>query len=236
MFNFLFSAVSGDVFTGLAGEDNLLGSLLWNHSMTGFYLVIAIAIVAAYFIGNISPATIIGRAMGVDIKKEGSGNAGTTNVARTLGVKAAIGTLLVDVCKGAVTVLLARIVGGDFLAMMVVMPVVLGHIWPVVLKFKGGKGVATAFGALAMLHPVIGFGELAIVVAGALISRRMSVGSFAGCIGLPIMSYIFMPAFFLDGLCLGIIVLFKHRTNIVRVIKGEEPAISFGRARKGENK
>lgn len=236
MFNFLFSAISGDSFSDLAKEDNFLGLLLWNHSMTGFYLVILGAIVAAYFIGNISPATLIGRAMGVDIKKEGSGNAGTTNVARTLGVKAAVGTLAVDVCKGAVTVLLARIIGGDFLAMMVVMPVVLGHIWPVVLKFKGGKGVATAFGALAMLHPVIGFGELAVVIAGVLISRRMSVGSLVGCVGLPIISYIFMPAFFLDGLCLGSIVLFKHRTNIVRVIKGEEPVISFGHAKKGEDK
>ena len=65
MFNFLFSAISGDSFSGLAKEDNFLGLLLWNHSMTGFYLVILGAIVAAYFIGNISPATLIGRAMGV---------------------------------------------------------------------------------------------------------------------------------------------------------------------------
>lgn len=235
MFEFLRMVIAGSSFSGVAAQgNNLLARIIMqDHGMGRFYLVIIAAIAAAYFLGNISPATLIGRAMGVDIKKEGSGNAGTTNVARVLGVKAAAGTLLIDVCKGMAAVLLGRALGGDFLAMIVVLPVILGHIWPVVLRFQGGKGVATAFGALVILDPAIGFGELAVVVLGVLISRRMSVGSFAGCAGLPVLSWFLLPPFFPDGLCIGLIVLFKHRTNIMRVARGKEPPISFGHRKQG---
>lgn len=200
-------------------------------SMAKCYALIIAMIIIAYFVGNISPSTMIAKERGIDIKEEGSGNAGTTNAARVLGKKAAAATLAVDVCKGMAVVFAGRMLGGDLLAMVCVLPVLLGHIWPVCFRFKGGKGVATAFGALVMLDPVIGLGELAIVVIVVLISRRMSAGSVAGCIALPVLTWFFMPEFIVDSLFMALIVLFKHRSNLIRMAKGEEPRISFDKRR-----
>ena len=116
------------------------------------YLPLVIMVTFAYLIGNISPATLIGRFYGIDIKKAGSGNAGTTNVLRVLGTKAAICTLLIDVFKGFIAVHIAQGRFNNLGAMLAFAAVVIGHIYPVVFKFKGGKGVATFLGAAMALN------------------------------------------------------------------------------------
>lgn len=185
----------------------------------------AVVIIVAYLIGNISPAILLGRAKGIDIKKEGSGNAGTTNVLRVLGKKYAVATLIIDILKGTVAVLFGRWICGDAVASWCVAAVFAGHVWPIVFNFKGGKGVATAFGALVGYNPVIGFTALGIVALGVLISRRMSFGSVLGAATFPAVAYYFDPEFLVMGTVLAVLIIIKHRANIVRLVKGQEPKL-----------
>ena len=190
-------------------------------------IVIFLALLAAYFIGNISPATLVAKAAGIDIRKEGSGNPGTTNVLRVLGKKAAIATLLIDVLKGVVAVMLGRIVGNEWLGVLCGFVVFLGHIWPICFRFKGGKGIATAFGVLLAVDPIVGLLCLAVALLGAAVSKRMSIGSIAGAIALPLLIGYFKPEFVIVFSAMAVIVIIKHRKNIVRIIKGEEPKLNL---------
>ncbi len=194
---------------------------------TGEKIIWLLALIAAYFIGNISPATLIAKAAGLDIRKEGSGNPGTTNVLRVLGKKAAVGTLLIDVLKGVAAVELGRIAGNEWLAVLCGFVVFIGHIWPVCFHFKGGKGIATAFGVLLAVNPVVGLLCLAVALLGALVSKRMSIGSIAGAIALPILIGYFEPEFVWVFFAMAVIVIIKHRANLKRIIKGEEPKLNF---------
>ena len=199
---------------GLLGENNAL-----------FFLIIVIT----YFIGNISPSTLIAKSSGVDIKREGSGNAGTANALRVLGFKSAAVTLLIDVLKGTLAVLLGGILLGHTPAMYCLLSVICGHVWPVMLHFKGGKGVATAFGALMGLNPALGLAALGAVVLGVLVSRRMSVGSLAGSVACPFLIWFLEPDFMIPGTIMACIIFFNHRDNIVRMYRGEEPKINLKR-------
>lgn len=192
------------------------------------------AVIVAYLMGNISPAIIIGRMHGLDIKKEGSGNAGTTNVLRILGKKAAIATLLIDIFKGVFAVFLGKIVSAyivpehtHYIAMACGLAVFCGHIWPVFFGFKGGKGVATAFGVLMALSPIMGASALLIVVVTVAISRMVSLGAILAAIAFPFIAYFYNPDYLLWGIVMALIVLLKHRANIQRLIKGEESKLSF---------
>lgn len=192
-------------------------------------VITAAAVVISYFIGNISPATVVGKLHGVDIRKEGSGNPGTTNVLRTLGVKAAACTLLIDVLKGAIPVLAGRLIGGEDLACFCGTAAFFGHIWPVCFGFKGGKGIATGFGVVVAFNWPTGIVGLVTALAGAALSRRMSVGSIAAAVVFPIMFFFIKPDYFIWSVCLAVIVLWRHRANIVRLAKGEEPPMSFSK-------
>ena len=198
--------------------------------------IYVIAIVVSYFIGNISPAIILGKIYGVDIKKEGSGNAGTTNALRVLGKKAGIITLLVDVLKGVIVVLVAKHLFWDstpIIALLCALAVFCGHIWPAVFGFKGGKGVATAFGIIVTMYWCLGLVALVIVLLVVVITRRMSAGSLAGAVSVPVLAYFLIPAgvdqltFVLWAVILATTVIVKHRANLVRLFKGEEPKINF---------
>ena len=186
-----------------------------------------IACVAAYLIGNLSPATLIGRASGVDIRKEGSGNPGTTNVLRVMGKKAALLTLLIDILKGAAAVWIGKLLGGEALSVLCGFAVFLGHIFPVFYKFKGGKGVATAFGVLLTLHPIMALICLAIAALGFVTARRVSVGSLMAALSLPLLAWYYMTDYIVVYTIMAIIVLIKHKSNFQRLIRGEEPKISF---------
>ena len=184
-------------------------------------------VILAYFIGNISPSTMLAKARGLDIKKEGSGNAGTTNALRVMGAKAGVITLVVDVLKGVIAVLLPTLIVGETCAMYCAVAVIVGHVWPVIYKFKGGKGVATTFGAIVAINPLLGLATLGVVAVTVLISKRMSAGSVMGAILFPLLAFFIEPGFYLQGLVLAAIVIIKHRANIDRLIHGEEPKLGF---------
>lgn len=202
---------------------------------TKVIIISVITVIVSYFMGNISPAILIGRLHGIDIKKEGSGNAGTTNVLRVLGKKAAVATLLIDIFKGVFAVLLGKLIGGYFLepelapymAMASGLAVFCGHIWPVVFGFKGGKGVATAFGVLMAVSPFLGLAELGIVIVTVVLSRMVSLGSVTAAIAFPFIANYYDSRYLGWGLVMALIVLYKHNANISRLVKGEESKISF---------
>ncbi|MEA4987917.1 MAG: glycerol-3-phosphate acyltransferase, partial [Anaerovorax sp.] len=151
------------------------------------YLIIPVAI--AYFIGNISPAILIAKSFGIDIRSQGSGNAGSTNVLRVLGKKAAIATLAIDVLKGVIAVLLGRYIGGQSLAVFCGLAVFIGHIWPLLFGFRGGKGIATGFGAIVTIEPILGLEIAVIALLGIVFSKRVAVGSILAAVALPFLAY-----------------------------------------------
>ncbi len=219
---------------GLAGK--LVENGCTPGQLAGYAAIFAAMVLLAYFVGNISPSILQAKARGIDIKKEGSGNAGTTNALRVMGKKAGAITLIVDVLKGTICVLLGNLICGHLCAMLCVVAVMLGHVWPVVYKFKGGKGVATAFGALTGLNPLLGLSALGIVIIGVLVSRRMSVGSELGAITFPVVCYFLEPDFLYLGCVLALIILVKHRANIARLFRGEEPKLSIFDKEKNKEK
>lgn len=186
-------------------------------------LKFVVLVAIAYFLGNISPSILLGKAIGVDIKKEGSGNAGTTNALRVLGKKAAVITLVIDILKGVIAVLLGMKLGDATIGYFCALAVFSGHIWPCFYSFKGGKGVATAFGALLAVNWLMALCTLLVVAAGLLLSRRMSVGSILGAAAFPIISYFMESGFVYVGIVMAIIVIIKHRANIKRLMDGTEP-------------
>jgi len=199
-----------------------------------FNLLSIIAIVVSYFIGNISPAIIIGKMMGIDIRSQGSGNAGTTNVLRVIGKKAAIATFVIDVLKGSVAVLIGSYIDGQTLAMVCGLAAFIGHIWPMVFGFKGGKGIATAFGVVIAIEPLMGITALVPAILIIAITRRVSVGSLVIAILFPFIAYYYDPNYLLWSIAIAIIVLIKHRNNIKRLFKGEEPKLSFKKKEKAD--
>ena len=190
-------------------------------------LRIFLAAVIAYLMGSISPSIIQGRMHGVDIKKEGSGNAGTTNTLRVLGRKAALITLTVDIAKGVIAVLIGNALGGEEAGYLCALAVFCGHIWPCFFGFKGGKGVATAFCALLGVNWLLGVLALAIVALGVVTTMKMSVGSVLGAATFPVVCWFVEPGFIFIGTIMAVIILVKHRSNIQRLIRGEEPKMSF---------
>lgn len=180
----------------------------------------------AYFLGCISPATIVAKMNGIDIRKEGSGNPGTTNVLRVVGKKQAAITLAVDVGKGAAAVLLGGIAGPMFAYGCAVM-VQIGHCWPFQFKFKGGKGVAVALGAILAISPVAALTALLCFIVVVLITRYVSLGSCIAGVVLPSLILFVLPDFFWFAIIMACILIFKHRANIARLIHGEESKLSF---------
>ncbi len=188
-----------------------------------------LAVVIAYFLGNISPSTLLAKAAGLDIKKEGSGNAGTTNALRVLGKKAALITLVVDIGKGFVAVELGYLLSTPQAAMFCALAAFVGHVWPVVFKFKGGKGVATAFGVLLGINWQLALAALAVVAVVVILSRMVSLGSITGAAAFPVLAYFMEPDFLYVGTFMAVLLIYNHRGNIKRLIKGEENKLSFGK-------
>ena len=201
--------------------------------MTSLVKIIITALVS-YLIGSISPAILLGKARGIDIKKEGSGNAGTTNVLRVMGGKAALITLTVDVLKGFLpAVIFASVFGGSTLGYIACLAAFFGHVFPVYYGFKGGKGVAVAFGGLLGVNWKIALLCLLTVVIFTLISKRMSVGSIAGAASAIIYTLIFEKGFILYVIIMAGTIIYMHRGNIKRLLNHEEPTLSFLDKKKG---
>lgn len=192
------------------------------------YLLLILSLLISYLIGSISPSMIISKYKGIDIKNSGSGNAGTTNVLRLLGIKAAAITLGIDIIKGMFAVKVGMGLVDFNTAALCSIAVVLGHIFPIFYKFKGGKGVATAFGAVLMINWPSALAALILVILTVGISKKMSLGSLIGAISYPLLILYYFPRFFIFGSILALTLVLTHISNIKRLIKKEEKVISVG--------
>lgn len=190
------------------------------------YLMLILSLIISYLIGSFSPSMIISKYKGIDIKNSGSGNAGTTNVLRLMGIKAAAITLGIDIIKGMIAVKVGMGLVDFNTAALCSIAVVLGHIFPIFYKFKGGKGVATAFGAVLMINWPSALAALILVILTVGISKKMSLGSLVGAISYPLLILYYFPRFFIFGSILALTLVLTHISNIKRLIKKEEKVIS----------
>jgi glycerol-3-phosphate acyltransferase PlsY len=195
--------------------------------LTDMPLVIA----TAYLIGSIPFALLLARRWGgKDLRRVGSGNVGATNVLRALGVTPGVIAVLLDVAKGMASVWLAeRVHGGETAPAAAGLAAVLGHIYPVWLGFRGGKGVATACGVFSMLTPIATLASLGVFFVVVWMTRYVSVGSMLASATLPPVAYAAgSPAPIVATACgLALLILVRHRTNIARVIGGTERTVGF---------
>lgn len=193
----------------------------------GSWQAIAIAGVVGYLLGSIPFGLLLTRAAGLgDIRGIGSGNIGATNVLRTGNKKLAAATLLLDAAKGAVAVLIARAWPGDTAALVAGLAAFLGHIYPVWLGFKGGKGVATYLGVLIALAWQLALLFAVLWLGVAKLGKISSLAAIVATIAVPIAAWSFGDrTLALTVTLMSIVVLIKHRANIERLMAGEEPRI-----------
>lgn len=205
------------------------------------YIIIAII---AYCLGSISFSIIFTKKFaGFDVREKGSKNAGSTNVLRTAGKKPAILTLICDILKGIVAVLIAYFIGKimnysnseiGILVQIAAVASVLGHMFPVFFQFKGGKGVATSLGIILILNWQIGLICLIFAIALMATTRMVSFGSISAAILFPILAIFIDKAYIVpdsnylfSAIIIAILVIYTHRTNITRIISGTENKLNF---------
>lgn len=201
---------------------------------------IAIAIIA-YAIGSINFSVIFSRKFaGFDVREKGSGNAGTTNMLRSVGKKAAIITLICDILKGVVSILIALAIGyfvkdvdKSILIQLAGFFAVFGHTFPIFFEFRGGKGVATALGVILLTNWQIGLICLVFALCLMLLTKMVSLGSIMAAILFPILTvfihenYLASGNYIILGIALGLLVVFNHRSNLKRILEGNENKLSF---------
>lgn len=199
-------------------------------------MTIFLLVAVGYLLGSIPFGVILTRLFGAgDLRQIGSGNIGATNVLRTGRKELAAATLILDGAKGAVAVLLARHFVpelGDHAAMIAGAAAMIGHCYPVWLKFRGGKGVATLLGlALALAWP-IGLVFAVVWLGAVLLLRISSLGGMLGAGSAPVAALAFGYPVYAIGLAgLAVIVLWRHRENIARLRAGTEPRVGAGKER-----
>jgi len=212
-------------------------------------LAIVSAFLTGYLLGSVPFSYLAGRLRGVDLRRHGSGNLGASNAYRVLGAGAGISVLALDVVKGTAAVLLAGCMASragvdaaEWLKGAAALGAVSGHVWTVFLRFRGGKGVATAAGAFLGLAPLATLIAVAVWLVLVAATRIVSVGSMAGALALPISVYFvgrrgdsipgssLGPSFWL-ALAAAVVVLTRHRSNIRRLVEGNENRLT--RVRKG---
>jgi len=185
----------------------------------------AAVVLAAYLIGSIPFALILARRWGADLRQVGSGNIGATNVMRASGVGAGVLVAALDMAKGAASVWLATRVGdGADLPAAAGLAAIIGHIYPIWIRFRGGKGVATACGVFSMLTPAAMPPALVIFAAVVWFTRYISLGSVVATVALPPIAYALgspAPAVVAAAAAAAIIV-FRHRSNVLRLWTGTE--------------
>jgi glycerol-3-phosphate acyltransferase PlsY len=186
--------------------------------------------IGAYVLGSIPFGLLVARALGEkDPRTAGSKNIGFTNVLRVSGKKAGILTLVGDIGKGVAAAVLAQTLGAPRpWVLLISLAVVLGHIFSVFLAFKGGKGVATALGAILGIEPFLGFCLLGIWIGTVIIFKYSSGGALAAFFGFPILAFFLKGdmQLFLFSICILGIIVYGHAENIGRLIKGTEPKIN----------
>lgn len=201
-----------------------------------------IILIMAYLIGSINFSIILSKKIaGFDVREKGSGNAGTTNMLRTVGKKAAVITLVCDILKGVVPVLIAILIGNianhfganirvEYMAQIAGIATVIGHTFPIYYGFKGGKGVASSLGLVLIINWKIGLICLVFALLIMAFTRMVSLGSIATAILFPVLIIfgvakqynIVQGNYIVFSLVLAAIVIFNHRTNIKRILTGTE--------------
>ena len=204
----------------------MIDPISWAHSWP--YILTAFA--AAYLLGSVPFGLVLTRLAGLgDVRKIGSGNIGATNVLRTGSKKLAAATLLLDGAKGAVAVLIAKIYGPD-IAIVAAAGSLLGHLFPVWLKFRGGKGVATALGILLALSLPVGALACGTWLAAALLFRYSSLSALFALAAAPLyMWWLADPQRTEFAIAMAVLVWMRHWANIKRLATGNESRITFSR-------
>ena len=208
--------------------------------MIATYILMA---VIAYLIGSVNFSVIISKKIaGFDVREKGSGNAGTTNMLRSVGKGPAALTLILDILKGIVPVLIARFIVGNIaseantaiLVQLAGFFAVLGHTFPIFFGFKGGKGVATSLGVLLVMNPLIGGICLVFALVVMALTRMVSLGSIMAAILFPVLTIFISDNYIADGynyiifgIAMAVLVVFNHRSNIKRLYNGNENRLSF---------
>lgn len=211
----------------------------FNAFLAGGNIAVTAVLVAlvAYALGNINPAIIFGKINHVDIRKEGSGNAGMTNTIRVLGLGWGIGVFVVDVLKAFIAVKIAFMLSGGnkdaqfILGICAFAGVVLGHCYPALYGFKGGKGVASSLGAALALNWQSALAAAAVAGVLFLVSgKRMSIASIGAVITYPVFVYFFADdkRFVFFAIAAVLFLIIQHAANIQRIAKGEEKALTIG--------
>ena len=191
---------------------------------------IVVALVIGYFAGSIPFALLLTRSRGVDLRRAGSHNVGAANVLRTTGVPRALTVLLLDAGKGAMAVLVARLLTDDVTAVMATgLAAIVGHVYPAWIGFRGGKGVAASAGVFAMLAPLATAIAALVFVGTIVVTRFISAGSLAGAVALAMATAIGnAPGPVVGGAILAaVLVMYRHRDNVHRLIAGTERRIGL---------
>ncbi|WBW94704.1 glycerol-3-phosphate 1-O-acyltransferase PlsY [Oceanirhabdus sp. W0125-5] len=182
-------------------------------------------ILLGYLVGSIPFSFLTAKYLGkIDIRNYGSGNSGATNVLRTLGKKAGTVAFIGDFLKGFILVTIVKSVLGLDLAIICSISAVFGHCYPIYLKFKGGKGVATSGGTIFALYPLVGVILAICLFTIVKVSKMVSLGSISAAFLLPIISLLLNTekSFLIYSIIAGLFVIYKHKANISRLIQGKE--------------
>lgn len=187
-------------------------------------IAILFLIPAAYLLGTFPSAVLIARSRGIDITSSGSGNPGASNVGRLLGRKLGILVFVLDGLKGAISVGVGFVIAGYAGALALACAAVVGHVFPVTRKFKGGKGVATAGGGMIALYPLLGVAMTVLWLVTAKLTKKASLGSLAIAIGLPVSQIVIGRPVgeVLAGVGLCAFVVWRHVPNLKRLFAGNE--------------
>jgi acyl phosphate:glycerol-3-phosphate acyltransferase len=199
-------------------------------------IVPVVALIASYLLGSIPFSFLVARLFGVaDVRKVGSGNVGATNVMRSAGKTAGLVALVLDATKGALAswLVLRLFAESSLLPSLAAAAAVLGHMYPVWLGGKGGKGVATGAGAFLPLAVTATLGALVIFAITLLATRYVSLASIAGSVGLAVLAFVLgapMPVAFTAS-ALAVLITWKHRGNLQRIAEGTENRLGRARGR-----
>jgi len=207
---------------------------------------ILILLILAYLLGSIPTAVWVSKKVyGLDIREHGSGNAGATNTFRVLGKKAGIAVMLVDMLKGLAAVQLSRLSGLDWGTVQIVnlqiglgLCAVVGHIFPIWAGFRGGKGIATLFGMILAIHPIVAVSLIGVFLFMLFLTRYVSLSSMAASVAFPVLIlFIFKEqapemSYKLFAIATACMVVLTHHKNISRLLAGSESKVKLIRNRR----
>ncbi len=190
--------------------------------------MIVLCMIGAFVLGSVPFGLIVARTKGIDLRKVGSGNIGATNVLRSVGKWAALFTLAGDMLKGVLAVILARHLSlGESAVGLIGIFAILGHDFSLFTRFKGGKGVATSLGVLLVYSPAVGGASVAIWIIALAVWKYSSLSALMAFFFVPLDIYLFDYSAnkLIFGIIIMLLMIYKHKGNIERLIKGTEPGI-----------